>query len=593
MSWPPSVLTSASWGGVVLVQVTLVAVLGLLAWLLARKGGPALRGAVLFAALVGLLIVPGLARLAPTWMPLPECFCPAHVALAPPAPAETANPSPAQSAADLTQVAFQVELPRAKDRFESTGIVQNPTEGNALAKAEAIVDLTVAPETPVLPAPPRQQTASSWPIAVVLCAVWLLGVVLFLSRSALQLVMLYRCARSATDVHDPEWLADLASLTQRDGVPAVSLRESPLVTSPATLGLLRRVILLPVGRASWSAGERRLILEHELAHIRRRDFLAGLVVELVRCLCWFHPLVLWLAARLRLEQEYAADASVASGPEDAIDYIRCLARLALEKSQERRCLAPELWRRRPDILRRIDMLQKTPKGLPARLSKAKTSLVAIATVAACLAVAGVGPLGTDAVAKPTEIEIAAGAKEDPLGDSLPEGALARLGTMRLRHQGEVTFVSFVPGGKLLTAGQDNTVRLWDLQTGKEVRRFRPPAPVPSKNPTKGANIEMKRMALDRWVHNQTGLGGDLPGRPDGGRQDAGRGRRQCRSALGPRDRQGAAKDRWTRYQPVGVDLLSRWPDAGGPNAERRHSHVVRRERQGNPPYQAGATTSTQ
>src|SRR5262249_2514312 len=72
MTLPESVLAGGPWLGVALVQVTLVALLGLLAWLAARRGGPALRGAVLLAALVGLLVVPGLATVAPVWLPLPE-----------------------------------------------------------------------------------------------------------------------------------------------------------------------------------------------------------------------------------------------------------------------------------------------------------------------------------------------------------------------------------------------------------------------------------------------------------------------------------------------------------------------------------------
>jgi WD40 repeat protein len=63
------------------------------------------------------------------------------------------------------------------------------------------------------------------------------------------------------------------------------------------------------------------------------------------------------------------------------------------------------------------------------------------------------------------------------GDPLPSGALARLGTVRFRHGGTVYFVTFLPDGKLLSAGNDGTARLWDLNTGKEMRRFeirRPP-----------------------------------------------------------------------------------------------------------------------
>src|SRR5262249_26762935 len=70
MTLPESVLTGGAWLGVALVQVTLVALLGLLAWLAVRRGGPAMRGAVLLAALVGLLVVPGLAAVAPVWLPL-------------------------------------------------------------------------------------------------------------------------------------------------------------------------------------------------------------------------------------------------------------------------------------------------------------------------------------------------------------------------------------------------------------------------------------------------------------------------------------------------------------------------------------------
>src|SRR5262249_15043982 len=141
-----------------------------------------------------------------------------------------------------------------------------------------------------------------------------------------------------------------------------------------------------------SAELRSLVLGHELAHVRRRDFLAGLVAELAACLCWFHPLVRWLADRLRLEQEYAADAWVASATNDSTNYVRCLARLALELSRGRSSLAPSLWRRRPEIFRRIDMLRRNAHGQPPRLGRRTAWTVTVLAAAACVAVAGVGPL---------------------------------------------------------------------------------------------------------------------------------------------------------------------------------------------------------
>src|SRR5260370_42592953 len=62
---------------------------------------------------------------------------------------------------------------------------------------------------------------------------------------------------------------------------------------------------------------------------------------------------------------------------------------------------------------------------------------------------------------------------DRYGDPLPVGAIARLGTLRFRHAGQVVAVVYSPDGKLLaTAGYDETVRLWETAGGKEKFSFR-------------------------------------------------------------------------------------------------------------------------
>jgi RNA polymerase sigma factor (sigma-70 family) len=65
------------------------------------------------------------------------------------------------------------------------------------------------------------------------------------------------------------------------------------------------------------------------------------------------------------------------------------------------------------------------------------------------------------------------ARTDALGDPLPEGAIARLGTVRLRHGGTILKLAFTPDGKQIVAFGHDGVRIWDAATGREARDFLP------------------------------------------------------------------------------------------------------------------------
>jgi WD40 repeat protein len=78
------------------------------------------------------------------------------------------------------------------------------------------------------------------------------------------------------------------------------------------------------------------------------------------------------------------------------------------------------------------------------------------------------------------------------GDPLPAGALARLGTLRWRHPASVTFVAFPDDQTLLTGSVDRTLRLWDRATGKEIRRFAiPNQPVAMRAPQPAAVVRLQ------------------------------------------------------------------------------------------------------
>ena len=116
-------------------------------------------------------------------------------------------------------------------------------------------------------------------------------------------------AAGSRPVVDDDLLELAAVLRQRLGVrPRVEVRVAPGLTMPATVGWRRPLVLLPEDWTAWDDCERRVVLSHELAHIRRRDYLAGVWAQLSLCCRSTTRYAHWPARRLRLDQELAADA---------------------------------------------------------------------------------------------------------------------------------------------------------------------------------------------------------------------------------------------------------------------------------------------
>ena len=89
---------------------------------------------------------------------------------------------------------------------------------------------------------------------------------------------------------------------------AVHVVETALIDAPAVVGWLKPVILLPVAAlASLSPAQVEAILAHELAHVRRADFVVNLVQTIAETLLFFDPAVWWVSARIRAEREHSCD----------------------------------------------------------------------------------------------------------------------------------------------------------------------------------------------------------------------------------------------------------------------------------------------
>jgi len=145
--------------------------------------------------------------------------------------------------------------------------------------------------------------------AALVVVIWF---IIFLARFVQVLsgvVYAQRIRHYQTSAAPSEWQQRLTSLLHRLQITRpVLLLQSGLVKVPMTVGWLKPVILVPIGMlAHISPDQVESILLHELAHIRRQDYVFNLVQHVVDTLFFFNPALLWISSLIRTERENCCD----------------------------------------------------------------------------------------------------------------------------------------------------------------------------------------------------------------------------------------------------------------------------------------------
>jgi beta-lactamase regulating signal transducer with metallopeptidase domain/peptidoglycan/xylan/chitin deacetylase (PgdA/CDA1 family) len=251
---------------------------------------------------------------------------------------------------------------------------------------------SVAAAVPALLSRARFERLLPW-----LALAWAACVLLLAARLAVGWAGAARLGRAAR-ARDRllEWEPSLARLARRMKVNrAVRLCRSALVEVPTVVGWLRPVVLVPAGAlAGLSPAQVEAVLAHELAHVRRYDYLVNLLQTLVETVLFFHPAAWWISGRVRAEREHACDDLAVGAVGDVLLYARALA--ALEESRQGlRATRLALAANGGSLVGRIQRLIR-PQPV-ARSPRAPAALAALAlTCAAVFAHAAAATHGKDA-----------------------------------------------------------------------------------------------------------------------------------------------------------------------------------------------------
>lgn len=178
----------------------------------------------------------------------------------------------------------------------------------------------------------------------------------------------------------------LALYSRRFGVRLPRLCQSAAVSSPVIVGVAEPVLLLPYGFTHFSEDEIAAALCHELAHVKRNDYLMNLVCQVAALPLAWHPAVAAVQQRIRLTREMICDAMAAQALQSHTGYARCLLSLAHNmlgvRARTEYAQFPGLFGNHTLEERIMRLTEKTTMSIQARLVRiASGAALAIATSA--------------------------------------------------------------------------------------------------------------------------------------------------------------------------------------------------------------------
>jgi GWxTD domain-containing protein len=400
-----------------------------------------------------------------------------------------------------------------------------PVARNTAPPGGALLPLALsqAPSTPVQPGP---ESPVPWVVPF-----WLLGVLAFHVRTLGGWLAAQRLRRVGVCPAPDAWQQRFDGLGKRLRLARpVALLESCLGDVPVVIGLLRPVVLVPVGMLAGLRVEQvESILIHELAHIRRHDYLVNLLQSFVEGILFYHPAVWWVSGVIRAERENCCDDVVVAVNGDARGYAAALAALEAQRWPVRE---PALAATGGSLTKRIRRLLQQPEGPRATLAPLFMAGILLVSVGAALSAWQTKPApasgGTRPTAAQAALETEPAASDEQAGDGQSGGQSSSTATQnqvgikpameKLKLLAQVVQPVQTPYRKWLNEDvayiitDEERASFKRLETGQELEQFieqfwlrRDPTPGTAENEFKEEHYRRIAYANNHFASN------DLPG----------------------------------------------------------------------------------
>ena len=342
-------LTETATEATVLVSIALLCLITL------RRAPARLRALVLGVTLTGTLLLPAAGMLLP------------QVAVPVPWLSESA---PAPSPVATTLAPQPIEAPRT---------------------APTVID-SERPQATVRSAhTPATVTTLNIDVNNAMLMLWLLGAAAALVHLATGWIRALRLVRTARPVDVDTQVAEHWVRVRRQlGLSRVRLGLSDQLSTPATWGCLRPIVLLPTSATGWDPEAIEVALLHEAIHVSRGDWIVRTAARIACAMHWFNPLVWWATRRLTMEQELACDDAIVAHGSRPSTYAAHLLAIAHRAAPRPAVLAAAL-----GMANRTQLEERIMSILNDRPSRrlSVTVIVAVTALSAALvpAIAAIAP----------------------------------------------------------------------------------------------------------------------------------------------------------------------------------------------------------